>query len=110
MSSEILITFIVTSSIAATLTIMRYLYKYKFTSCSFCGGCLKLERNVLVEQKLDEIEANKPTPEETKKESNASDTSTLTTASLTDTANNSSSSTISMPTKINNVMNLSSMV
>lgn len=114
MSSEILITFLVTSSIAATLAILKYFYKYKFTNMKICGGCCEIQRDVAIEQKLDELENSKAIPPddaiENKKDSTASNTSTLTTLSTNDTGNTGSSTTPSFPDKINNVINLSSMV
>jgi hypothetical protein len=101
MPSEILITFIVTSSIAAFLAILKYTYKYKFTNLTLCG-CCKLERDVTAETTLDTIEANKP-PEETKKLSDASD---ITPDSNTTTTSNEAF----LPSKFYNTINLSSSV
>ena len=115
MSSEILITFLVTSSIAASLAILKYFYKYKFTNMKICGGCCEIQRDVAIEQKLDELEASKAIPDdvnaiENKKDSTASNTSTLTTLSTNDTGNTVSSTTPSFPDKINNVINLSTLI
>ena len=79
-----------------------------------CGGCCEIQRDVVTEQKLDELELDnsKAIPDdvnaiENKKDSTASNTSTLTTLSTNDTGN---STTPSFPAKVNTVMNLSSMV
>ena len=115
MSSEILITFLVTSSIAASLAILKYFYKYKFTNMKICGGCCEIQRDVVTEQKLDELELDnsKAIPDdaiENKKDSTASNTSTLTTLSTNDTGNTGSSTTPSFPAKVNTVINLSTLV
>ena len=51
--SEILIAFLITSTITCTLAIIKKIYKYKISSISCCYNCIKIERNVDLEENID---------------------------------------------------------
>jgi hypothetical protein len=57
MLSEVFWSFFLTSSIGCIMGILRMVYKSKCKSCSFCG--LKIERDIITEAGLDEIEMQK---------------------------------------------------
>lgn len=59
MLSEIFYTFFITSVIACVLTLSRQIYKSKCEDIECCG--LVIKRNVVLEEKLDEIEINNRT-------------------------------------------------
>lgn len=54
MLSEIFFSFLITSIIACLLTITRQIYKSKCEDVRCCG--LVIKRNVMLEEKIDEIE------------------------------------------------------
>jgi len=54
MLSEIYWSFFTTSIISCLLMIIRLIYKSKCRSCSCCG--IKIERDVELEEKIDELE------------------------------------------------------
>ena len=58
MISEVLITFLITSSIGFGLAILKIFYKFKFSNLKCCG-CLTLERDIEAEETLDELRINK---------------------------------------------------
>ena len=51
--SEILIAFLITSTITCTLAIIKKIYKFKITSIDCCFSCIKIERDVNLEQSID---------------------------------------------------------
>ena len=53
MISEVLIGFLVTSSITFCLALMKHVYKFKFSSITF--GCIKLERDIAQEINIDQL-------------------------------------------------------
>jgi hypothetical protein len=57
MLSEIFFSFLITSIIACVLTITRQIYKSKCENIECCG--LMIKRNVILEEKLDEIDINR---------------------------------------------------
>jgi len=59
MLSEIFYTFFITSVIACILTLSRQIYKSKCEDIECCG--LTIKRNVVLEEKIDEIEINNRT-------------------------------------------------
>jgi len=54
MLTEVFWSFFLTSIIGCIMGVLRMLYKSKCRSCSLCG--LKIERDVELEEKVDELE------------------------------------------------------
>lgn len=57
MLSEVFFSMLITSIIACLLTISRQIYKSKCENIECCG--LVVKRNVVIEEKIDEIEINR---------------------------------------------------
>ena len=56
--SEILVTFVITSSIGLVLALTRACYKSKCSSVDLCG-CISIVRNTEIEEQLDMAENKK---------------------------------------------------
>ena len=53
--SEVLITFVITSTIGSSIALLKVFYKIKFSKISFCNNCLKIERDVQCEENIEEM-------------------------------------------------------
>ena len=60
--SEILIAFLITSTITCTLAIIKKIYKFKITSIDCCFSCIKIERDVNLEQSIDAANTSRCIP------------------------------------------------
>ena len=52
MPSEVLIIFMITSSVGFSLAVLRIIYKYQYNSLKCCG-CLKIERDIEVGEHIE---------------------------------------------------------
>lgn len=53
MPSEVLIIFMITSSVGFSLAVMRIIYKYQYNSLKCCG-CIKIERDIEAQENIGE--------------------------------------------------------
>ena len=51
--SEILLAFLITSTITCTLACLKRIYKFKINSITCCFNCIKIERDVEMEQTIE---------------------------------------------------------
>ena len=51
--SDILIAFLITSSIGCLLATIKRIYKFKISSINCCFNCIKIERDVNLEESID---------------------------------------------------------
>ena len=51
--SEVLIAFLITSTITCTLACLKRIYKFKINSITCCFNCIKIERDVELEQNIE---------------------------------------------------------
>ena len=51
MPSEVLIIFMITSSVGFSLAVMRIIYKYQYNSLKCCG-CIKIERDIEAQENI----------------------------------------------------------
>ena len=56
--SEVLIAFLITSTITCTLACLKRIYKFKINSITCCFECIKIERNVELEQNIENSDNN----------------------------------------------------
>ena len=56
--SEVLIAFLITSSIACCLAAIKRIYRFKITTVSCCYNFIKFERDVRLEEHIDTINNN----------------------------------------------------
>jgi len=57
--SEVLITFVITSTIGCSIALLKVFYKFKFSKVAFCNNCLTIERDTQVEENIEEMKINK---------------------------------------------------
>jgi uncharacterized membrane protein len=62
MLSEVFWSFFLTSIIGCIMGILRMIYKSKCKYCSICG--IMIERDIVSEEKIDELELNKQSNKE----------------------------------------------
>ena len=51
--SEILLAFLITSTITCTLACLKRIYKFKINSITCCFNCIKIERDVEIEENIE---------------------------------------------------------
>ena len=51
--SEILLAFLITSTITCTLACLKRIYKFKINSITCCFNCIKIERDVEMERDVE---------------------------------------------------------
>ena len=51
--SDILLAFIITSTVTCVLGVIKRIYKFKINSITCCFNCIKIERDVNMEQQIE---------------------------------------------------------
>ena len=51
--SDILLAFIITSTVTCVLGVIKRIYKFKISSITCCFNCIKIERDVNMEQQIE---------------------------------------------------------
>ena len=51
--SDILLAFIITSTVTCVLGVIKRIYKFKISSITCCFNCIKIERDVTMEQQIE---------------------------------------------------------